>query len=388
MLRLSTRALPEYTPEGIRAGDFLLFPSLTTSGGYTDNIYTSDDNPRSDRFVSLGPKLEFKSDFVRHALNASLFLERRLYAETKEENSTDYGGNISGIIDFTGNTLAPLSFGYKRDHYDRSIEEERIGTSPTVFDLVESSGGVIHNGGLATFKAVGSLKRYLFKDVRTASGAIDNKDRNRSEYGFYTSLGLREDRLFAPFIYTNVRKIQYDRTRDHSGFKRDSVTQEVGVRSIVNISDITKISFNAGHINRRTSDRRVSDKNDLVYGMNILWEPSPLASVLLRTSRGVSETISAGSPSLTYSDVDLSVNYELFPNFLIQPSAAYRKSNYEDVKRTVERISAGVDAVYKLNPNAWLTSSYLHSNIFEDGTDKVYGDRIKNTYMVSLRMQF
>ncbi|PZO88223.1 MAG: hypothetical protein DI626_02225 [Micavibrio aeruginosavorus] len=390
MLRLSTRVLPEYTPEGIRAGDFILFPSLTTAGGYTDNVYNTDSSRRSDRFASASPRMELKSDFARHALNAALFVERKLYARTPKENSTDYGGSLSGKIDVTGNSFVPLSFSYKRDHYDRSIEEERSGTTPTVFDLFETSGGVVHQGSHAAFKALGSVRRYIFKNSGAPSNFIktDNSDRDRSEYGFYASLGIREDRLFAPFIYTNVRKIQYDHKRDNNGFNRSSAVREAGLGSVVNISDITKVSFNAGHINRSTSDSRLSNKDGLVYGLNLSWDPSPLTSVLLRASRGVSETISPSSPSVTYSDVNLSMNYELFPNLLIQPSAAYRKSDYDNIERTVERFSAGFDAIYKVNPSAWLTSSYQHANIIEDGADKVYGDRSKNTYMISLRMQF
>ncbi|HEU4839490.1 MAG TPA: outer membrane beta-barrel protein [Micavibrio sp.] len=388
-LSIRTRMNPAYDPSGLRVGDFTFSPSITNSLRYTDNVYATDVGKMHDFIYAVRPELNIKSDFVRHEISAGFSAERGLYHDITSENYTDYNASLRGHLDVTGQTSVPIDFSYRRAHTLRGSPDDRVSSSPTVFDFFKAGTGIVHKGQTLVMKVLADAQRYIFQDNSIPGGRIDNSDRDRDELSLYTSVGFSEEGYFSPYIYSNLKGIDYDKSSDRSGINRDSNEYEIGVGTIASISDITRASFNIGYLNRDMSDRNFDDIGALTYGFNVAWEPSPLVMFLLEGNRTTQESILTGASASVTSDIGLTMDYELFPNVFLYPTVGYQERDYEGIDKIVTSYRAGINGTYKMNQNLWLSLSYRFITQEEDGEDTTGEDEYDgNTYGLSLKLQF
>lgn len=388
-LSINTRYNPDYDPQGIPAKGFTLYPSITNAIKYSDNVYATSIDRIHDYLFTVRPELNIKSDFERHSMNANLFLEKAYYHDITSENYRDYGASINGQFDIVDGTYIPASINFRQEHVRRGSPDEQVSEEPTVYKMVEGTTGFVREGQNVAVKMMAGFKRFVFDNTVGLAGEIDNGDRDRNEYSLYTSVGMAEDAIIAPFIYGDIRDINYDRAFDDNGFNRDAFQYEMGIGTIVNLSDVTRLSFNIGRINRSMEDDQFSDINAMSYGVNLLWEPSTLASFLLEGDRTIEESTLDNISASINSSLRLSMNYELFPNLFVQPSAGYLEREYEGPDAgTLETIDAALQMTYKMNQNLWLTTSYRYINQDEKEPSPELESYESNNYSVSLKMQF
>lgn len=387
-LSILTRQNPAYDPEGIRVGSFTAYPSLTTGISYNDNVYATNADEVHDLIFTTRPSLNINSDFVRHAISASFSAEDGLYHDISSEDYTDYSASLGARFDIAGQTSVPLSFSYDKQHIRRGALDDRAGDEPTTYHLIQSTAGVVHSGHTLAMKAIAGFKRYVYDNVSTLVGEIDNGDRDMNDYSLYTSVGMAEEAFFAPYIYSNLRNIDYDREFDNDGYNRDAFEYEGGVGSIVNLSRVTRASFNVGYLGRDMEDNRFDKISAFTYGVNLIWEPSTLAAFKLQGKRTIGESTEEEAGASIDSNIDLSMEYEMFANFILTPRASYTFSEYEDIDKEVSRIGAGLDATYKMNKNIWVNGSYRYTDQTESGSLGNFDEYTNNVYFLSLKLQF
>lgn len=387
-LSIRTRMNEAYDANGVRLGDFNFSPSITNSLRYTDNVYATDIGTVHDFIYSVRPDLSLRSDFVRHEINLGFSAEHGLYKDNTGENYTDIDASVTGRIDLTGQTSVPLDLSYQREHIRRGSPDDRNADEPTVYDLIEAGAGLVHQGHSLAMKALADMKRYVY-DESGGIGNTDGSDQDRYEFSLYNSIGMAEEARIAPYIYSNIKSISYDNDVDFNNIDRDSSEYELGVGTIVELSEITRASFNIGYINRNFSDSSLSDIGALTYGLNLSWEPSPLAMFLVKADRSVEETTILGASASVDTNVSLSMDYELYPNVFLNPNVGYQERDYEDIDKTITAYSTGIDGTYKMNQNMWLSMSYQYITQDDEGADTTGVDKYdNNTYSLSLKLQF
>ena len=92
-----------YEPLGVRAGSFIVLPSLTTSATYSDNIYRTQNNTEDDLILTVQPQVLAESTWSRHALNLHAGMQSRFYDSNSSEDHTNWrigadGSSISRAI--------------------------------------------------------------------------------------------------------------------------------------------------------------------------------------------------------------------------------------------------------------------------------------------------
>lgn len=388
-LSITTRQNPAYDPQGIQLGSFVISPGITAGATYNDNVYARDRNPVEDVLFTIRPDLNIRSDFARHELQARLFLEQGEYRKTTDENYTDYGVSIGGRLDVTGQTAIPFNASYTRNHERRGSPEDRNSTEPTVFNLWQASTGIARSGQVIATKFIATVRRYVYESTKNAFGTVDNSDRDRNDYNLYASVGMNPDVVFAPFLYGNISKIDYDSDLDSNGQNRDAMEYEAGVGTIINFSDVTSASFTVGHLERHVDDPALSDLSGMTYGVNVKWEPSTLASFTLSGERNLEETTLSGSTASINSSLRLAMDYEMFPNLILQPSAGILERDYNGpaAGRTLTA-DAGLQFTYKMNQNLWFTGLYRYTKQDEKEESPDLTAYEANTYNLSLKLQF
>lgn len=386
-LSVDPKANEAYTAHGVRIADFVISPALDTSIKYTDNVYADDINKEHDVIYTVRPSINIKSDFIRHEVSANFSAERGMYNDISSENYTDYMASVAARLDITGQTSLPFGVSYAKKHYTRESLDDLAGVEPTTFDLFKTSAGLVHLGQSIAIKILTDVERYVFDDTRTAIGVIRRGTQDRNQYSLFSSIGMAEKVVFAPFLYVNVKMVDYDE-RDVAGIDQDANNYEFGAGTIVNISDVTRAMFRAGHITRKPDDSRRNDFSDYTYAGDFIWSPSTLASFTLSGERSIQETYEAGSSARIDDRLTLAMNYELYANLFLKPYVGLYYSDYKGIDKEIQGYNAGLDATYKMNRNIWLSAAYRYITQDESGVVASNDDYNTNTYNLSLRMQF
>jgi len=388
-LSISTRLNPAYDPQGYRMGDINFRPSLTNALKHTDNVYATNVNQIHDLIYTVKPSIDIKSDFVRHDLHAGAWLEKGTYRDISSEDYEDWSTNVGGRLDLTGQTSMPVDLSFTRQHVRRGSPDERSSLKPSMYSVFEGTMSLIHQGQTLAMKVIANLKRFVFDDTIGLAGTIDNGDRDRNRYNLYTSVGMNSEAFFAPYVYSNIVKLDYDRAFDDNNFNRDSFEYEGGVGTIINFSDITRASFTVGRVHRDMQDRQFDDISAMTYGVNLIWEPSTLASFLLEGDRTIQESTGNNVSASVDSALRLTVNYELFPNLIVQPSAGVVERDYKGgAGGKTQTLDGRLQMTYKMNQNMWFTTTYQYINQDLKESGPGLTEYKSNTYGVSMKLQF
>ncbi|PZQ45620.1 MAG: hypothetical protein DI551_06845 [Micavibrio aeruginosavorus] len=388
-LSLTTRMNPAYDPVGYKLGDFTLFSGISNTLQYQDNIYATKEDERSDYVYSVQPNFSLRSNFVRHSLSAGAFYDEGWYRDLDSENYKDYGANLGGSLDITGQTSLPVSLSFQREHIRRGSPDDERLSEPTFYKVVNATMSLIHRGQTLAAKIITGFKRYVYENVSGATADLDMGDADRNEYSVYSSIGFNDDAVFSPFVYTRALQVGYDRAVDNEGFDKDAFEYEGGVGTILNISRLTRASFTVGKVHRTIDDPAFDDIDGYAYGVNVTWEPSTLMSFLLEGQRAIRESTSNGNSSRIDTSLQLSANYEMFPNLFIQPSVGVSEQDYQGGQGgKTQSTNGGISMTYKMNRNLWLSSSYRFNNQEEKEAAPGIQSYDSNTYSLSLRLQF
>ena len=377
---------PAYDPNGLKLGDFTLYPSVTGGWKYTDNVFAQEDAV-SDSILVTRPSLSIRSDFVRHKFDIRAFAEQGRYRDFGTEDYDDYGVLADTRLDITGNTSLPFTFGYSRLHEDRETPDNNENIEPLVYQLTEATVGIVHEGQRIAAKIISGFKRMVYDSARTISGIFDTSDRDRDIYSLYTSVGITPDAVFAPYVYNQFLSLDYH--SDLGGISRNSTEMEYGAGSIINISEITNISLNIGKKRRNFDDTFFDDIDALTFGANLSWQPLERLGFLLEADRTIQEATFAGTSASINTSLRLSANYQFRQNLFFQPSLGVLERDYKGVSggRIVTQ-NIRLETLYKMNPNMWLTASYQYTDQEEKEDAPGLESFNRNLYGVTLKIQF
>jgi hypothetical protein len=141
------RPRPDYQAVGIHLGGFTLYPKLTASLSYDDNIFATPNKTTSDWFASIAPELDLQSNWSRNAFAAYVRGSQSLYFSQTTENTTQYGVGANGKYEFGGgafgDAVATASIDYGR--YTLPREAAFIGQNsihPVQYDFTELNGQI------------------------------------------------------------------------------------------------------------------------------------------------------------------------------------------------------------------------------------------------------
>ena len=113
------RERPEYRSDGIRAGSFILRPSLKTDIAHSDNILAEDTNTVSDVLFTVRPEMLVRLDQPVIDLRLTTGAEFERFADTSSENSDAYYANLRGLIGRGRATQARFRVNYRKDNESR-----------------------------------------------------------------------------------------------------------------------------------------------------------------------------------------------------------------------------------------------------------------------------
>lgn len=377
---ITQRPRPAYDPLGIRAGSFLVFPSLTVSENYDDNVFATPDDEESDFITTLSPRVDVGSNFSRHSLGFSVGSDVAFHLEEEDEDYQDVFGNINGRLDITRANNLSLNLNAGRFHEGRDDPEDVGADELNTFLRYGGALTYFHTFNRLNFRLREIVTREEFSDI----DGISQDARDETVYDSRLRVGFFVSPRFN--LFTEGRYIIRDRDEDEP-INRDSQGWEARLGTEI---DITAVLFGEAFVGFRQEtfddDDRFGDESGISFGTDLTWNPTTLTTVTLGGGADFDSTTNVDDEASSNfeTNVALAVDHELLRNVLIGANVGFARDDFEGIDRTDNTLSAGAGVTYLLNRYLSLSGDYS----FQDRSSDVDAEEFtRNRFTLSITAQ-
>ncbi len=364
------RPRPRYDPLGIRAGGYLIFPSVRVEGNYDSNVFATPNDEDDDFGLIISPRVNARSQFPRHRLDFTAFAEIGRYEEFSRNNYEDFGVGAVGVLDVTRRQNLRLRLSAERDHETRA-EPDAVGRGNDVTKfwnlLADAAYRVNFNRVFVEPRA--GVRRLDYEDT----GNINQDDRDRNVYQAGLRAGYAVSPRFSVFgqgMY-NIRR--YDETPNDAGEDRDSEGYTISIGTEIDITGILFGELQVGYSKQEYDDDALDDVDGFGGTGRLTWNVTPLTTVIGEVVGELRETtVSFGGDQARadrHAEIGIDVTHELRRNILLNANARYLRDDFVGTDRVDDIFRVGAGVTYLLNRNFSIDARYRFDTRKSDDND-------------------
>ncbi|MCR4283165.1 MAG: outer membrane beta-barrel protein [Bauldia sp.] len=373
-----------YEALGIRAGGFILYPSLTVRGGYTTNADAAAGGSGAG-FGVLTPELLLRPDWARHQATLRLSGDYTQYFDGSAA-SPSASAEATGRIDIADGWTGDLAASY--DYGQQSITDPNYPASadfaPGVHDLAASAGLSGHAGGRGVFAVEGKLARSIYENASSGGGPIDQGDRNNTVFGARLRAGYEVTASLTPFVEGEVSRRLYDRPLDSDSIARSSANLAWRAGVAVDRGPLLSGEIAVGVAEETFDDASLAALRALTVDGSLVWAPTALTTVTFNGSTALDPSTDPTSSGSVVYDGSVDLAYAWRRNATLTGTAGVRQERFQGTNLIDTRYRAGFGATWKLNRTMHLTAGYLHEWLQSSDASRDYqSDEVR----LELRLQ-
>jgi hypothetical protein len=345
-----------YAALGIRAGSFLLFPSLDLSGAYTTNPERTPGATSSALYGIGLAELQAQSDWQRHALNVDIIGSYTQYAEEliPSLDVPYFNSKIDGRVDVTRSTQL-----YVENRFLLTTDnpgspnlqgnlQAPLARLPIDTDL-GGTFGVVQEFNRLSVAALGSFDRAVYDpSVLTNGEQFSNSDRNFNQPAGILRVGYDLDPGLKPFVQIQEDERIHDQPYDRNQLQRDSVGTTAQVGADVDLFGSLTGEMAGGWLYRSYKDPTLPDISGFIANGALIWQATALTTAKLTAASEVYETIVAGASGQFSHDVALEVDHAFLRWLIGTAQVGYGTDNYVGSSLNDVRYFLSAGLIYKL----------------------------------------
>lgn len=370
----------DYKPLGIRAGSFMLHPGVQLAVEYTDNVFFTENDTKSDVVYHIRPYITAQSTWSRHSLNVRLAADIGRYGDYGQQDYEDYFFDISGKVDVKNRSYMSYGLNYMDLHEDRSTRDAEQGFEPTRYKLYGGNIGYDHSFNRLSLGASYTHQWLDYNDSISDSGEIiNNQDRDHDEGSLFFRAGYQFKTDMQAFATYAPYKVKYDQELDSDGRDRsgDGYTATGGLTFTVTGKLNGDVS--AAYHDRSYDDPNLPEVDGWAMGAGLQWNPTYLTSIYGRIDSSIEETTSQYSSGYLRTLYSMRVDHELRRNLQLNAFVSYSDNDYTLVPdappeaRSYDKVwRSGVGASWFINRFMYLNASYDWEQVKTDAPDDDY----------------
>lgn len=379
------RAQPEFDPEPVRLGAFLVRSQADLSVTAIDNVFATANNEQSDIVGRIGGQVSASSNWSVHEIGADASAHRNQYLDNDRESFDELTGRVRGRLDVSrelslGGAVFAQSLSEPRTSFvndfgtDKPIQYTRTGA------VVEAN---FQNDRVRWLNSVG-VTDDNYKDGRQVgtSATIDQDYRDRTSTNARTRLSYALSPNLAVFGQGTASKSDYDQTQVIGGLprSRDSKGYTVSAGVDFELTSLIRGDVAVGYLNENKDDDFFADVSGLSLDGRVQWFPTRLTTVEFIGGRRVVDVGAFDAPTAVETRAGVRVDHELRRNIILSGFVNAGNYDYEENNRKDENLEFGAIAAYKVNKRVHLEAFARRLDRDTSGTG-VFGDP---SYGVSL----
>jgi hypothetical protein len=368
--RVVDRDRTMYQPDGLRTGNYRVFPSLGITALFDDNIYATSKNRVSDVRFEIVPVVRAKSQLPRHVLDFAVGAKLTEYARHDELNTADVRFNMDGALHFDHAHTLALSVLTALDHEDRAapdapknaVEKTAVFHNRAVLGLKRDAGRI-----WASFST--TIERWEFQDVKARDGSIiDQSLRDTQIAAAQATLGYRFSPGFE--VQGKVRALRQSNFGATAlDFSANGYEAVAGVSA--EISPLLRWRLLGGYGVRDYDSIDMRTAGNMLFEGELQWLPTQLMTITTTVRRAFAEGIFGdGAGGRIDNSVSAKLEYEALRNLVFTLSGEYRDSEFLSESRRDRVMIGRIGADYYHTKNWLFSLAYEHqtqrSNVEED----------------------
>lgn len=361
-----------FAPLGIRAGTFLLFPTLTQSIGYTSNAdFTAGGEGAG--FSLTEARLAIVSDWALHELRLELGGNYQTFFNDTSDDIPVLEGRVQLRLDHQPDFTTTLGASARRT--TESATSDNLSVPPPAVvtgrpDLMTYSvfAETRKRFGLVSGQLRGSATRSVFGDADLSTGgSLSQADRDSTVYDGTLRLTAETGAVLRPFAEAGLGARIYDEGVDRNGIDRDSMIYALRGGLEIDRGEKLNGEIAIGYSNESFDDARLSDLGGLTIDGTIDWSPWRLTTITATAQTRFTPSTDIGeSGSATYA-ASLGIARDVRPNLTLNARILASLRDYEGSGRQDETWQATAGAEWRLNRSVALVGQIGYETV--DSTD-------------------
>ena len=372
-----------YAPLGMRAGSFILLPSLDLAGTYSTNPQHASTGPSAAMSGVVMPELQAVSDWDRHSLTADIIGSWTQYGENQVPslNVPYFSSTVDGRVDVTRDTQIVVENRYllNTDNPGSPNLQAQLARLPINTDL-GGTLGIAHEFNRLSFALLGTFDTAQYDNSLLTNGQqVSNAARNFNETAGILRLSYDLDPGLKPFV-----QVEEDQRIHGLDPQRNSTGTTVQVGGDVDLFGTLTGEMAGGWLVRSYDDPTLPNVSGFIANGQLIWQATPLTTAKLGAASEVYETTVVGASGQFTRDLNLEVDHAFVPWIIGILQTGYGTDNYvgSPLRDTRYFVSAGL--TYKMTREVQLRTQVRQD--WQSATQPGFGFTATSV-LVGMRLQ-
>lgn len=373
-------------PDGIRVGNFLLFPDIGETIAYDDNIFGTAADPEADIKFITTPRLDVLSQWPRHAFHARITGRIVNYAEHSEQDNANVNALMRTAFEIDHAHTLSLSAKSGLNHEERSeTTSPRDAAEHVPVIRNAASIGLTRDAGRLYATLSADIETLDYSDVRAVDGSnIDQDHRDQTIYRGRLRGGYR----FSPG-YDLISEVRIVRSLAEIDERNGTDRNSTGYEGLVGLAFEQGALINwrvlGGYGYRDYDSAAFEPVHSTLLEVEAQWLVTQRLTFTAMARRALVDEIGTLDSGRIESTIGASAEIELLHNLIATLRAEHTQQDFTGIERVDNVTTASAELEWFAAANWVLSAGFRHET--NDSTDPEY-DVTRNQVRIGARYRY
>jgi hypothetical protein len=354
----------ELYPIGIQAAPGLIFPTVTGTMVYDDNIFAAQFTPATDLLFHLRPEITLRSPEGMFTYTAQTYADLVKFTQHPDLSNGNLGFSLGMKQDFARDWQIESQTAAKYDHQDPSgfalpVPNSTVGSLP-VYTILQENLILRYRTGRFRLITTSGYEREDFANTIVGTTPIKESTLDANALQLEQRVDYYVSHLTQVFVDDTLLRREYDNRVLNS----TTVTALVG--AVFEYDRLIRGTASIGWRERVYDLRTIGSIGSPTFAFNLAWYPTEMLTVTALGSEEFADSpITTGNGSSAIIDIQTlqaEADYEFTPQWVGTASAGYATYDYSSTGRADTVTTLGASLLYRMNRNMAWTAQYKLSN--------------------------
>lgn len=388
---VTDRRQPEYDPEPIRLGAFLVKSQAVAGLTYNSNVLASNSDEQSDVVAHVGVEADARTNWSVHEIGGTISAYRNEYADLGDESANDLRGSLHGRLDVTRDfSLGGRVFAEQRVEPRTEPASSTGLKSPIEFTRTGFEGQANYYNDRVHWNNSAMVAETDYDDgTQIGTGLpVDEDFRDNQRTDLRSRLSYAVSPNLAVFGQGTISQQDYDNDQVMDGAlrSRDSSGYTVSGGVDFELTSLVRGDVAVGYMNEDKDDDYFKDVDGLSIDGRMQWFPSRLTTVSFDAGRRVVDVGSFQAPTAISTRFGARVDHELYRNIILSGYGNVTSFDYQEIDQKDDTLDFGVSGIYKMNKRVHF-EAFLRRLSRDSSGSAVTSDRNYDVNMVGVELR-